>query len=1514
MEVVNRNKQACDVIWHPHPITPTLGRQVIPCVITEGSTVRELLLRSSIDTMQPIVVSLDGRMLTVAEWDLVCPRTGQLISVQSTVMGGGDGGSNPLQAVAMIALVVAVVVFQQYYLLPALGATGSALAGAAIMMAGSMIINAVFAANTPSTSLADTSGTYSQGSPTYSLAGGSNRARPYESMPVIFGRTNFFPDLSARPFIEYKGSDQYLYQIFNTGLSSAIFSEWKIGTTPITDYTDFTWSYPDENGKLNSFPSNVDTIAGADLTHAAGWISRTTSTNTTRIGIDIEGTLYYANNAGGLDNTSVQIKIQYKPSGSSTWLDPETIISQGDGFVAGEYQTVSEYVESGYESREGSGEDVYYVWVDTSAYEDKTYFIAGSGNTVVVSGASQTPKRASLFIDVPLGQYDVRVSRDTADSTDTRLQNKTNWSALRSYQRDNSNYKGQNRLGLTIKASSQLNGTIQQLSSVVSARALYWDGAAFVFGETSNPAHWFMDFVLGRKDAAGKLMYGIGMDSSKIDLDGLHVWSLFCADEGLTFNAVIDGSQTASDIITAIARCGFGSPTWASGKLGVVWDARNASPVAAFGMSNIIRGSFNVSYITEQLAEEIVVRYVNPDKDWVQDEVRVLVPNIVTPTRSSTVDLFGCTDAVMAGKFANYIAAQQYYRTRRIQWDCDFEGFVCQRGDVVLLSHDLTQWGYSGRLVSVDDTSDVLTTTLTLDRSVPRNGSVEYLMLKRPDGSMVTYSVLASNVESNTVVIDGDVSLQAGVEEMDHIWFFSPLQTTGKKVKILSVQPSSESRLTVIATDEFTEFYDAWDGGYSIPPANTLLTKSPVTITNLTLSVRGAVANNAHVNRVSASWGVGGGTQYSLVRFYLDGNLIKEIPQSLVTGQDIDVSSSGSLLVEVTPVGTTGYGAMQTATITLSSVDLPSPPSSVTTISSANGRTSTFEWPAVYGVQSYVVEIWSSGALKRSVNIGNSLSWSYSFDDAVSDGGAFRSYQFRVYSVATSGQSTAYASADISNPQIGSLANASVTALPMSFWFNCTKPTEPDFAGVMVWLSSNPSFTPSDATLVYDGSETWVSISALHDGSPLVTGTTYYLYAAGYDSYGKDNLVYTGKFTQSVLSPAWALIDGDIKQSILDSGLNTKINQIATNATAITNEQTTRANADTALASSITTLQSTVSGNTASIQTTASTVDGINAKYAVKIDNNGYVSGYGLISTANNATPTSEFIVVADRFALAPVATNPNAVDGSPFFVLTSPTTISGVSIPAGTYIKSAWIHDASITNAKIQDASIQSAKIAALDAGKITSGYIDAARINAGSIDSKIANITNAQIGSLDAGKITSGYIDAARINVGSIDAKIATINNAQIGNLQVDTIKIANNAVTIPSSAYSSYNYIPVAASGPDTNGGADVVSIVFASSGAPRLINFVCGVSPYAGSSSFPLATAGTPKYWAYLLRNGEWIAGASSFAAVASPLVISFLDTSPAGTYTYKVYIYTSNIAAGYGPNVSGSSLNIVEVKK
>jgi len=278
--------------------------------------------------------------------------------------------------------------------------------------------------------------------------------------------------------------------------------------------------------------------------------------------------------------------------------------------------------------------------------------------------------------------------------------------------------------------------------------------------------------------------------------------------------------------------------------------------------------------------------------------------------------------------------------------------------------------------------------------------------------------------------------------------------------------------------------------------------------------------------------------------------------------------------------------------------------------------------------------------------------------------------------------------------------------------------------------------------------------------------------------------------TSAVEDNTSAIVTEATTRATADTALATSISTLTStvedNSSAISTEATTRANADSALATDISTIQTTVGDNTTAIETTAESVDGIQGKYTVKIDNNGYVSGYGLISTANNDTPFSEFAIIADKFAIAPVATDPDLVDGSPFFVTTSTRVINGVSVPAGTYIKQANIYNASITTAKINDAAITNAKIAnlAVDSAKIANATITSAQIANATITSaqiadatitnaQIANatiegakiasatITNANISTLDAGKVNTGTLSADRIASGSIVAdKIDTRN----------------------------------------------------------------------------------------------------------------------------------------------------------
>lgn len=160
-------------------------------------------------------------------------------------------------------------------------------------------------------------------------------------------------------------------------------------------------------------------------------------------------------------------------------------------------------------------------------------------------------------------------------------------------------------------------------------------------------------------------------------------------------------------------------------------------------------------------------------------------------------------------------------------------------------------------------------------------------------------------------------------------------------------------------------------------------------------------------------------------------------------------------------------------------------------------------------------------------------------------------------------------------------------------------------------------------------------------------------------------------------------------------------------------------------ASDLLTLSSTVGKNSSSLQIQSKVVDGLSAQYTVKTDVNGHVAGFGLATTTNSGTPTSAFIVRADKFGIAGASTpgeaDPLSPAYMPFIVTTTTTTINGKSYPAGTWIDTAFIANATITTAQIKE----------LTADKITAGSVTAAMgLSTGKIFGGVAVSTNTSDG----------------------------------------------------------------------------------------------------------------------------------------------------------------------------------------
>ena len=396
--------------------------------------------------------------------------------------------------------------------------------------------------------------------------------------------------------------------------------------------------------------------------------------------------------------------------------------------------------------------------------------------------------------------------------------------------------------------------------------------------------------------------------------------------------------------------------------------------------------------------------------------------------------------------------------------------------------------------------------------------------------------------------------------------------------------------------------------------------------------------------------------------------------------------------------------------------------------------------------------------------------------------------------------------------------------------------------GLAVSTGDNPAYLLELLTDEITSSQLHTELGTridLIDASDSVTGSVAYRVAqealARATADGTNSLAITGLDTR--LTTAEGSITSQAASfTALNSTLTTANTNITGNATAITGLSTTVTNQGgqiTAVSDDVTLLNTTVGGHTTSIATHTSSISGVEGKFTVKIDNNNHVSGFGLISTANDATPTAAFGVRADQFWVAPPAVAPTAnaptsnlyvgrawtntadppvtkyYDGSawqttppnmPFVVRTTPGPVNGVTVPAGVYIDTAMIADATITQAKI----------GILNADVINSGLLNTVDFYGNTIagssiylggtvnytqDADGNNIAIASVASPKVVMTSTGAVfavDAFTVdNPGGTDATPFSIVNNEV---KIDTAVIRDGTITTAKIAdtIQSTNYV--------------------------------------------------------------------------------------------------------------------------
>lgn len=222
------------------------------------------------------------------------------------------------------------------------------------------------------------------------------------------------------------------------------------------------------------------------------------------------------------------------------------------------------------------------------------------------------------------------------------------------------------------------------------------------------------------------------------------------------------------------------------------------------------------------------------------------------------------------------------------------------------------------------------------------------------------------------------------------------------------------------------------------------------------------------------------------------------------------------------------------------------------TSSWAYGKEAVIAWDKLGGADTYDVEVYAGNTQKRLRSLSGIVDngFTYTQADMKADGGQVRDVVFKVRGRAVTGRTGNWAQIAAQNPQLQALQGIEIDSGLRQAFFKCAMPSEEDFAGIVIWVSENQAVPTTDANKAYDGAETFVSITKCN-GKDLQQGKTYYLRAAGYDSFGKDGM----RVSNSIAFTVTDVSVTDLAESNLNKALRDKIALIDGNGAGSVNER-----------------------------------------------------------------------------------------------------------------------------------------------------------------------------------------------------------------------------------------------------------------------------------------------------------------------------------------------------------------------
>jgi len=654
-----------------------------------------------------------------------------------------------------------------------------------------------------------------------------------------------------------------VHQIFNFGYGDLKISESQFGTTSTTALQSFEeqfneqstedWPMPDDScarervditeGALlpnNDLASGPNEVVGFE-DDMLNWIVRCGVEKTEEIVVEIFANLYATSSTYGIIPHTETIQIQYMPFNSgANWLPlgNATGVHQLTGY---DTFPVKEEFSSGVLPC-----DKYCVRVRRLTQEDSDSSVTNNIN----------------FTSVKWFQKDCKAVSKDGEVIPT-------------------NYKGQNRVATCISAGTSQSGVLDQYNAKVSTRMWIFDIDEFKAtgvknwvwdceagtSTSSNPAFAFLYFLRGGYCNSSadptvnpstspldggftsfgthngehpdneELLWGGGVSEKRIDIDCICEWACYNHENEFCFDYYLCDDKSVSEVLDLITRAGRATWGISDGKFCPIFEEADQPYVTIFSEENILEGSFQVCYNSRSEFDKVVVTYTaeneesndegnteSPDTfDGKPIQITSDVPFSKERGGERRVELVGVRKKKQAQREANIIAAKEFYQKRIYTWDTDIQHLCVTRGDVVLLSNDLTQPSFSSRLMAFDcEGGKVTKLYLTRDMEKP----ITEIKIKLVCGDIVSATVskqddktlfLTSDVEASQFPIIKDQQSTCNESNLTDETFGSypedimiigaAMQTPGKRVRITNIDVDDFCKATITAVDEDPAIY-----------------------------------------------------------------------------------------------------------------------------------------------------------------------------------------------------------------------------------------------------------------------------------------------------------------------------------------------------------------------------------------------------------------------------------------------------------------------------------------------------------------------------------------------------------------------------------------------------------------------------------------------------------------------------------------------------------------------------------